>query len=145
MRQLLIASLTVLVLSCASATTELCDDTQIREFNDKFDEASLRRDFKTLEQALAPNFLWITFGGQTFDRSGTLRHWHEGDSRYTAYRSEDVIVRLHNGSAVVTGRLLREGRNSKRDLSGQFRYTRVYLCLASGPRLEVFQVTEEQR
>ena len=99
----------------------------VLQSNRAFDSAEFQRDFAAIEVALAPEFTWITFGGARLNREETLAHLRAGDSRYTRYESIDVAVTLLGESAVVTGVLVREGRNSQRSLSGLFRYTRVFV------------------
>jgi len=116
-------------------------EQEIRRVNREFDEAEGRRDFAAIERALADDFIWTTFEGSVFNRAETGEHLRSGDSRYELYLSDDVRVRVYGDTAVVTARLLRRGRNSKRDLSGEFRYTRVYVKQMRRWRMVAYQMT----
>jgi ketosteroid isomerase-like protein len=116
-------------------------EQEIRQLNREFDEAERQRDFAAIERTLADDFIWTTFGGSVFNRAETGEHLRSGDSRYELYQSEDVRVRVYGNTAVVTARLLRRGGNRKRDLSGEFRYTRVYVNQAGSWRMVAYQMT----
>jgi ketosteroid isomerase-like protein len=116
-------------------------EREVGRVNREFDEAERRRDFAAIERTLADDFIWTTFGGTVFNRAETGEHLSSGDSRYELYRSDDVRVRVYGDTAVVTARLLRRGRNSKRDLSGEFRYTRVYVKQEGRWRMVAYQMT----
>jgi len=116
-------------------------EQEISRVNRDFDEGERQRDFAAIDRTLADDFIWTTFGGTVFDRAETSEHLKSGDSRYELYESDDVRIRIYGDTAVVTARLLRRGRNSKRDLSGEFRYTRVYLKQKGRWRMVAYQMT----
>ena len=116
-------------------------EQQIAQVNRDFDEAERKRDFAAIERMLADDFIWTTFAGTVFDRPGTINHLRSGDSKYDLYQSDDVRIRIYGDAAVTTGRLIRRGRNSKGDLSGEFRYTRVYLKQTGNWRVAAYQLT----
>lgn len=116
-------------------------EQEISRVNRDFDEAERQRDFAAIERTLADDFIWTTFGGTVFDRAETSEHLKSGDSGYELYESDDVRIRMYGDTAVVTARLVRRGRDSKRDLSGEFRYTRVYVKQAGRWRMVAYQMT----
>lgn len=113
----------------------------VRDANRRFDRAQLARDIATIETMLAADFTWLTFAGAVMNRPQTVQHLRSGDSSYTKYDSVDVQVQVLGDVALVTGVLVREGRNSRRDLTGRFRYTRVFVEEEGNWRLRLWQVT----
>lgn len=128
-----VASLTtaVALLTIMSCTARVhpaaqTDSLQVHALNATFDEAERKRDLVTIEGLLGDPFVWTTFAGRNYDRQATIAHLRAGDSVYDLYTSDSVVVSVDKMTAIVTGRLRRVGRNSRRDLSGLYRYTRVY-------------------
>ncbi len=132
----------LLIGTALAATSAIPEgEANVREANRRFDRAQLARDFPAIEALLTADFTWVTFAGATMNRSETLEHLRKGDSKYTRYESVDVKVRLLGDVALVTGLLVREGRNSRRDLTGRFLYTRVFVKQERNWRLTHWQVT----
>ena len=115
---------------------------QVSQLNREFDEAEQRRDIAAIERTLADDFVWTTFGGTVFDRAQTRDHLKTSDAKYELFQSDQVRVRVYGRAAVVTARLTRRGKNSKRDLSGQFRYTRVFVNHNGAWQMAAYQVTQ---
>jgi len=96
----------------------------IRQLEKDLIAAILRRDEDFLKQILADELTFITPHGDFFDKE-RMTHFDEklvNESIVT----DDIKVRIFEKMVVVTGRATLKSRYDNQDLSGQYRFTRVY-------------------
>jgi ketosteroid isomerase-like protein len=87
-------------------------------------------DFNTLNAVLADKFVLVTFGGQAQSKTEFLAYWQSFDTLH--YMVQDMIVRVHGDSAIVTGRFQMSGVRAGKPFARQGRF--VDTCLNSDGR-----------
>lgn len=99
----------------------------IRELNQRFGEAQVRRDVAELNRMLTDDFSLVNPAGKTLNRSQFLTDMNSGDLKYESLNYEDVSVRVFSGCALLTGRVVRKGQYKGQDNSGQFRFVHIFV------------------
>lgn len=90
-------------------------------------EAFVKGDHAALSKILSEDYLQITSYGDLRNRNHILNAFRSGDLRYDSIVNRDVIVIVDGDTALVTGIGIRKGREKDRDLSGTFRFSRVWV------------------
>jgi hypothetical protein len=90
-------------------------------------KAQVQGDTAKLDELLAPEFLEINVAGQIRTKAENIEGHKTGQMHWEKFDLDDVIVRVYEETAVVTGRLTRKGTFGGRDISGQSHYTRYYI------------------
>lgn len=92
-----------------------------------FLEALKRGDTKVLERLLADKFKLTNSRGVVMNRSRIIADIVSGNWMYQSLEAEADEVSVYNDAAVITGRLTARGEYKGQDISGQFRYTALYV------------------
>ena len=100
-------------------------ENEIRQLEKDLIAAILRRDEDFLKQILADELTVITPHGDFVDKERMSRFDEKlvNDSIVT----DEIKVNVFGETAIATGRATIKSRYDKQDLSGQYRFTRVYL------------------
>jgi hypothetical protein len=80
-----------------------------------------------LDRIHADDYIAIPNIGSTSTKADAMADVRRGIFRYTRMEHSEQSVRFHGTTAVVVGRTTNEGRRGDRDVSGDFRYTRIYV------------------
>jgi ketosteroid isomerase-like protein len=109
----------------------------IRDLEAQWAQAVLAGNRAFYETALADDFTHTSHTGRfktraqwlAEDKTGAGQNDAKpGQTRYTAYRLDDLAVRIYGDTAVVTGRTTPAGHDAKgQPITGQFRYIRVWV------------------
>jgi len=89
--------------------------------------AILASDSKALSNLLADDYMAITASGTLQTKDQTLANMRSGRLHITSLAVADRKVRFYAKTAVVTSVAHVEGSNQEGSVSGDFRYTRVYV------------------
>lgn len=87
-------------------------------------------DFVTLNAVLADRFVLVTFEGRAQSKTEFLAYWRSFDTLH--YMVQDLIVRVHGDTAIVTGRFQMSGLRGGKPFARQGRF--VDTCLNSDGR-----------
>ena len=79
-----------------------------------------------VERLLADDYLGISANGTLETKADELTRRRSGSLHITQLDLSDIKVRIYGDTAVVTSKADLVGKNGDRDISGRFRYTRVY-------------------
>jgi hypothetical protein len=100
-------------------------EKEIRQLEKDLIAAVLRRDEDFLKQILADELTFITPFGDLFGKE-RMTHFDEKLVNQSI-ETDEIKVNVFDKTAVVTGRATIKSRYENQDLSGQYRFTRVYL------------------
>ena len=89
-------------------------------------QAQLTNNIPEVERLLADDYLGISANGTLETKADELTRRRSGTLRITQLDLSDIKVRIYGDTAVVTSKADLVGKNGDRDISGRFRYTRVY-------------------
>jgi unsaturated rhamnogalacturonyl hydrolase len=90
-------------------------------------EAWIAGDAAALDRIHADDYIAIPNVGSTSTKAEVMADVRRGVFRYSRMEHSEQSVRFHGPTAVVVGRTTNEGRRGDRDVSGAFRYTRIYV------------------
>jgi ketosteroid isomerase-like protein len=88
--------------------------------------AQLNNDVSVMDRLLADDYIGISANGTIETKAEALALRRAGTLHITSLDLNDLKVRIYGDTAVVTSRAELTGTNGSSDISGQYRYTRVY-------------------
>ena len=90
-------------------------------------DAVLKGNAATLETLLADDYMAITSAGTLQTKEQALANFRTGRTRFTSISFSDRKVRFYGTTALVTSVAEVSGTTPDGELSGSYRYTRVYV------------------
>jgi ketosteroid isomerase-like protein len=148
---LLLAATTAPMLSGMPRGERHEERHEIDQLEDAWREAVLHRDVTAIDRLLADDYVGITASGMLESKDETIEHLRDGTLHFNSIDFTDRKVRFYGSTAVVTSRAEVSGRSPSGDISGAYRYTRVYVREPQGEwRIVSFEVSsiresDEQR
>lgn len=100
---------------------------EIDQLEDEWRNAVLTGDVKTMASLLADDYMAITPNGILQSRDETLQILRSGHLRFTSVVITDRKVRFYGATAVVTSLATIQANTPDGQMTGDFRYTRVYV------------------
>ncbi len=89
-------------------------------------EALVNNNLPVIDRLLADDYLGIGANGTLETKADVLAMHRSGSLKITLMNLSDLKIRVYGDTAVVTSKADLEGTNGDRDISGHYRYTRVY-------------------
>jgi ketosteroid isomerase-like protein len=113
-------------------------ETALRELEQAWAEAVQRRDVDKIDRLQAEDYVFTDPGGRVWTKARALETIKTGDLEIDSFELSDFQVRLYGETAVVTMRIVWNGRFRGTDISGAQRMTDVFVkrdsrwqCVAS--------------
>lgn len=100
---------------------------EIDQLEQVWRNAIITRDASALDGLLADDYIAITPNGTLQSKDQTLANLRSGTLHFNSIELSDRKVRFYGQTALVTSRAEVTGKNDDEDLSGAYRYTRVYV------------------
>lgn len=127
-RPSMLAAFLVLALVPAARLAAQADrEKAVREVLRQMIDADLKDDAAELDRTLAPDYVIIRDNGVVRSRAETLAGIRTHSTKFDAFELSDVQVRFYGDTAVVTFHANIHGSRAGKDMSGQFRETRVFV------------------
>ncbi|MFZ0661792.1 MAG: nuclear transport factor 2 family protein [Acidobacteriaceae bacterium] len=89
-------------------------------------DAVVHNNVRQMDHLLADDYLGISANGTVETKAEELAQSKAGTLRIQSLDLSDIKVRVYGNTAVVTSRAELTGINGESDISGNYRYTRVY-------------------
>ena len=105
---------------------------EIFELEDVWRNAVLKSDINALSALLADDYMAITASGMLQTKAEALANMRAHRVHISNLVLMDRKVRFYGGTALVTSQAEVAGTTNEGDISGNFRYTRVYVRDAQG-------------
>jgi ketosteroid isomerase-like protein len=105
---------------------------EIFQLEEAWRNAELKADVPALDALLADDYISISASGVLQSKEQTLDSLRSGATHFTSIATSDRKVRFYGTTALVTCRAVMSGTRSGIDISGSYRYTRVYVRNAQG-------------
>jgi ketosteroid isomerase-like protein len=102
-------------------------EQQLIKLEDEWNDAMVKRDLKTLEAMLADDYLFVDYTGEITPKTDYLANMKSGDDIVTAAASDQYRIRIYGDTALVTAHWKGAEMSKGKDLSGQYRYTDVWV------------------
>ena len=100
---------------------------EIDQLEDVWCNALLRSNVAALDALLADDYMAITASGTLQTREQALANLRSGQTHFTSINISERKVRFYRTTALVTSLAQVEGTSGGRDITGGYRYTRVYV------------------
>ncbi|HZZ38153.1 MAG TPA: nuclear transport factor 2 family protein [Acidobacteriaceae bacterium] len=98
----------------------------IESLEQQWRQAILTNNVSEMDHLLADDYIGITSNGTVESRAQDLAQRRAGTVRITELDLSDMHIRVYGDTAVVTSQAQLQGTNGASDISGEYRYTRVY-------------------
>ena len=105
---------------------------EIDQLEQTWRNAVMNRDVSAMESLLAEDYIAITANGLLQSKEQALTNLRSGTVKFASIEFSDRKVRFYGRTALVTSRAEVSGSNGDGDISGSYRYTRVYVKDATG-------------
>ena len=92
-----------------------------------WEQANVKNDTAALERILAPEFVSTDSDGRLTTRAEGFARRKSGEVKFTAFTQDDYKMQVIGDTAIVTGRSTIKGIRDGKDLSGQERWTDVFV------------------
>jgi ketosteroid isomerase-like protein len=120
---ILVMAILAVWLSAARGQDTLSD---LKKLDAKLTNAFITHDFKMLDNYTADDFIMIDPRGGMHNKKGYFKYLGAGKSTVSDMKETDVSVRDFGDTAVVAGLLHVKGKLEDKDISPEYRWTRVY-------------------
>jgi ketosteroid isomerase-like protein len=105
---------------------------EIDQLEEAWRVALLKSNAAQMESLLADDYMAITASGTLQTKEQALDNLRSGRTHFTQLEISDRKVRFYGTTALVTSVAEVQGTTSEGDVSGSYRYTRVYVRDAQG-------------
>jgi ketosteroid isomerase-like protein len=99
---------------------------EIEALEQQWRQAVIMNDVSQMDHLLADDYMGISANGTVETKTQVLALRKAGTVRIKSLDLNDLKVRVYGDTAVVTSKADLEGTNGQSDISGNYRYTRVY-------------------
>jgi ketosteroid isomerase-like protein len=100
---------------------------EIEQLEEAWRSAVLKADTTAMSTLLSDDYIAITANGTLQTKAETLANLRSGRVRLTSLDISDRKLRFYGQTALVTSLAEVAGTNAEGDVTGSFRYTRVYV------------------
>jgi ketosteroid isomerase-like protein len=100
---------------------------EIDQLEDQWRTAALKGDIPAMDSLLADDYMAITASGTLQTKDETLANLRNGRVHFTTLEISDRKVRFYRSTALVTSVAEVKATTPDGDISGSYRYTRVYV------------------
>ena len=99
---------------------------EIETLEEQWRQATVNNNIGEMNRLLAEDYVGITSNGTVENKQQAIAQRSAGTIRILKLDITDTHVRVYGDTAVVTSQAQVQGTNGTSDISGQYRYTRVY-------------------
>jgi hypothetical protein len=122
---ILIAATMLLANSSPVSASQTSDET-FHELEARISKAVKTRNTEQLSSLLADGFISVGFTGHVRSKAEVIETYTNGKTLIKSANETEVIVRQFDDTAVVVGTLTLIGNDSGTDITGSYRFMRVY-------------------
>ena len=126
-----VLAIVLLIMALGQATGQQTDqhhkiEQEVMQLERKRNEALAQRDLTVIDRTMAEQYIFIPPSGQVINKAQEMASFRAGATKFESFTTENVNVHGYENTAVVTGRAIIKGQSEGRDISGEYRYMRVY-------------------
>jgi uncharacterized protein (TIGR02246 family) len=142
----LLAIAVVLLAICGQALGDpASDERELTQLVKDLSAALVKGDHALLERVLRDDYVHTRWDGNVENRAQYLENRKARRVTFEALSPDDIKVRLHGDTAIVTGRNAVKGQNERGAREGQTRWTRVFVRRDGRWQLVAFHATSVQK
>ena len=102
-------------------------EQQVTDLEEQWCKAWIAADVAVLDRIHADDYVAVNNIGALSPKSSVIADVRAGLFRYQSMEHRDLSFRVYGDTVVVVGLTINKGRRGERDVSGTFRYTRVWV------------------
>jgi ketosteroid isomerase-like protein len=102
-------------------------EQELMKLEKEWGDAVVKHDWAFLDQILADDYTWTGPDGKVWSKAQTLASLKSGEDVVSSLVTDDVMVRVYGDTAVVTGRTTVKEQYKGKDISGQYRWTDMWV------------------
>jgi ketosteroid isomerase-like protein len=114
---------------------------EIETLEQQWRQAILTNNVTEMNNLLSDDYIGITSNGTVEDKAQALAQRRAGTVSITKLDLSDIHIRVYGDTAVVTSVADLVGSNGESDISGKYRYTRVYARRRGGWKIVSFETS----
>ncbi len=118
-----------------------CVQEELKRLENDRTQAVLKGDTAALDRMTADDYTVINISGQLLTKAEVVKAIKSASLKYEQLENDEIQVRVYGDTAVLTGRTTQKGQFNGKDISGQTRFTRVYLKQHGKWQAVAFQAT----
>lgn len=107
-------------------------------------EAIAKGDVATVDKTTADTYVYTDATGRVTTKQELLSAFKSGAIKIQSQDPTDVKVQIYGNTAVETGTISGQGTRDGKDISGTFRFTRVWVNHSGAWQTVAFQETKTQ-
>ena len=103
--------------------------------------AIAKGDSKAYARIVGDDYVFTNQDAVVRTKAQMVSAYDAGSIKYESVKFDEIKVQAYGDTAVVTGRQMVKGQDNGKDISGEYRYTRVYVKRQAGWELVATQTT----
>ena len=110
------------------------DEEQVRAAVERFGKAFVEADVSALESLLSDDYIHVNGSGSVLNKQQWLEYiksrkaeLESGRLKIESYENDDLMIRIHGESAVVTGRNVAKGKRGGQTFTTRLRFTHLWI------------------
>jgi hypothetical protein len=124
MKQILfIVALTIAASSICAGQVE----QTLMNIEHELTDALLKKDVSTFERYLADTYTFTDPGGAVTNKTQNIASMKAGDFNFESSQIDSMKVQVYENTAIVTYKTTDKGKIKDMDISGQYRWTDVFV------------------
>jgi len=127
MKRLMIVLAFVVAASALALAQAGNVEQSIKGLMEQVRQANLKGDVATFDKLLTDDYIWIMSDGTTGTKAEVLENFKSGKLKFDAVDVSDMRVRVYGDTALVNGTVNVKGHFGDADISGQYRFVRVWV------------------
>jgi ketosteroid isomerase-like protein len=100
---------------------------EVKKVDAQLSDAAVKKDTATLARHTADEFLLTDPTGEVSDKKANMEAFRSGAYAFESFTDSDVKARVYGDTAVVAGRSDIKGKVQGQDITGPYRFTRLYV------------------
>ena len=139
---LVLAAVVVYLLAAPHALGQGGNAEQtVKALTEQLNQAALKADAATYDKLTADDYISISVLGKPSTKSEIMEAIKSGKTKFDAIEVVDTKVRVYGDAALVIGLSNVKGHSGDKDISGQYRSTRVWIKQKGQWKTVSFQAT----
>jgi ketosteroid isomerase-like protein len=126
----LVLSVAILALTPAHQhiiAKNLSADQELIKLENDWGDALVKHDWAFLDRILADDYIWTDPDGNSWTKTELLASLKSGEDVITSAVTEGIRVRIYGDAAVVRGRTTVKEQYKGKDISGEYRWTDMWV------------------
>ena len=103
------------------------EEQELMKLENRWNDAMVKHGWAFLDQILADDYNWTDPDGNVWAKAQSLASLKSGEDVYTALEADQIRVRVYGDAAVTTGRNTSKEQFKGKDISGQYRWTDMWV------------------